>query len=218
GSRRRQVRAVTGRERPCRQQPVRARERQNRTRAGETLCRHQAGDAAPLRGDRRQNRRGDLSLDRAMTRDTLELRHPLSITIFKQWGGAGDRFLQPQVGASTWPRLAKNARRPPLPRPHAEEAAEPPSRSMRAHAGPVLILRDARTRVRLCRAAGARALLRMRTSVPHCGSWLNRWRSPISRCQTAYVFPFPRRIFVLAPPMSEADKSSSTATVCSQDL
>jgi len=53
GARRRQVRAVPGGERPCRQQPVRTRERQDRARPGEALRRHQAGDAAPLWRDRR---------------------------------------------------------------------------------------------------------------------------------------------------------------------
>jgi len=50
------------------------------------------------------------------------------------------------------------------------------SRSMRAPTWPVLILRDARTPIRLCRAVGARALLRMRTGerVANCGSSLNR--------------------------------------------
>jgi hypothetical protein len=50
------------------------------------------------------------------------------------------------------------------------------SRSMRASTVAVLILRDARTPIRLCRAVGARALLRMRTGecVANCGSSLNR--------------------------------------------
>src|SRR5246127_4570404 len=72
GARRRQVRTVPGGERPCRQQPVRARERQDRARARETLRRHQAGHAAPLRRDRRQDRRGDLRT--APRRDTLGLQ------------------------------------------------------------------------------------------------------------------------------------------------
>src|SRR5262249_37164021 len=52
------------------------------------------------------------------------------------------------------------------------------------HAAAVLILRDARTRVRLCGSACACALLRMRTSIAFQSS---------SRCQTAQIFSFPRR-------------------------
>src|SRR5262245_63242506 len=48
----------------------------------------------------------------------------------------------------------------------------------------VLILRDARTRVRPCGSTCACALLRMRTSIAF---------QPSSRCQTA--FSFPRRVF-----------------------
>src|SRR5581483_6316706 len=61
GARRRKVRPVPGRERSRRPIAVRARERQNRTGAGAALFRHPAGDAAPLRRNRRQDRRSDLS-------------------------------------------------------------------------------------------------------------------------------------------------------------
>src|SRR5262245_13192008 len=56
------------------------------------------------------------------------------------------------------------------------------------HAVAVLILRDARTRVRLCGSARACALLRMRTA-----ELAARRRTvsviPISRCQTAHLVP-----------------------------
>jgi hypothetical protein len=44
----------------------------------------------------------------------------------------------------------------------------------------LVLLRDACRPIRLCRAVGVRALLRMRTDqrVPHCGSSLNRCRGP----------------------------------------
>jgi hypothetical protein len=67
---------------------------------------------------------------------------------------------------------------------------------MRAHTPPVLILRDARTLIRLCRAVGARsvgarALLRMRTA-----QLAARRRTvfviPVSRCQTAILVPAAR--------------------------
>jgi len=55
------------------------------------------------------------------------------------------------------------------------------SRSMRARASsPVLILRDARTRVRVCGNTSVCALLRMRTSIAF---------QPSSRCQTAHLVP-----------------------------
>ena len=69
------------------------------------------------------------------------------------------------------------------------------SRSMRPHTVAVLILRDARTPIRLCPAVGACALLRMRTGerVVNCGSSLNRSPSfHISPCQTAHLVPAAR--------------------------
>ena len=53
GARRGKLRPVPGRERPCRQLAVRARERQNRPRPGKALRRHQVRHYAPLRRDRR---------------------------------------------------------------------------------------------------------------------------------------------------------------------
>ena len=53
GARRGKFRPIPGRERSCRQLPVRARERQDRARPGKALCRHQARHAPPLRRDRR---------------------------------------------------------------------------------------------------------------------------------------------------------------------
>ena len=57
GARGRELRAVPGRERSRRQFAVRARERQDRAGPRAALRGHPAGDAAPLRRDRRQDRR-----------------------------------------------------------------------------------------------------------------------------------------------------------------
>ena len=55
------IRALPGRERPRRQLAVRARERQDRAGPRAALRGYPAGDHAPVRRDRRQDRRGDLS-------------------------------------------------------------------------------------------------------------------------------------------------------------
>src|SRR5262245_46789268 len=60
GTRRGEVRALLGGKRSCRQQPLRAGERENRARPGEIVRRHQTRHAAPLRRDRRQDRGSDL--------------------------------------------------------------------------------------------------------------------------------------------------------------
>src|SRR5262249_32736717 len=70
--------------------------------------------------------------------------------------------VQPQVGSSTWHRLA-----------------EPPPTRL------ALILRDARTRVHT-----SRKRLRMRAPQDEDGIAFQ----PISRCQTAQIFSFPRRV------------------------
>src|SRR5262249_51333519 len=92
-----------------------------------------------------------------------------------------------------WPKCAAR------PRPHAEEhrsangSTDAPtpsercdaSRSMRGCSVAILILRDARMRVRVCgTSSSACALLRMRTSIAYCIA--HHLKQPIS---------FPRRIF-----------------------
>src|SRR5262249_28205707 len=112
---------------------------------------------------------------------------------------AGDRFVQPQVAVLSDPATRTNGRAVATPqplRPHAEEhrskastqASAGPSRcgasrSMRAYAVAVLILRDARTRLRPLRH-------RFSTRAPQDEDG-DRARGPISRFQTARVVAFP---------------------------
>src|SRR2546421_160375 len=93
-------------------------------------------------------------------------------------------LLSSKYGWVVWPKC--------LPRPHAEEhrsatraqvlptavARCDASRSMRARAVAVLILRDACTHVRVCGTTSARTLLRMRTSIAYCRT--HHVKQPIS--------------------------------------
>src|SRR5262249_49073273 len=116
------------------------------------------------------------------------------------WIWAGDHFLHSQVGSSArWLRLAK-PRSTMLALMLRSIAAASEHRCFHrlaalrcvskheGHAVAVLILRDARTRVRLCGSACACALLRMRTA-----ELAARRRTvsviPSSRCQTAHLVP-----------------------------
>src|SRR5262249_53866658 len=93
-----------------------------------------------------------------------------------QWIWADDHFLHPQVGSSAqWLRLAKPpptmldlmlrsiAARRERRRFHSPSALRCVSKH-EGHAVAVLILRDARTPVRVCETPPPRALLRMRTA------------------------------------------------------
>src|SRR5205807_8728351 len=93
--------------------------RQDRARARETLRRHQAGHAAPLRRDRRQDRRGDL-------RPALTARH-VGVAAFPvnnrpKTGKRSPRSFPTAAGWLFVPALLLALPKSAVgPRPHAEE-------------------------------------------------------------------------------------------------
>ena len=155
--------------------------------------------------------------------DTLEVHHSLYRTGRKQGRGTGRHFAQPQVGASRRPHaeerrtsalmlrsIAARRERRRFRRPNAP-------RCVSKHEGAaVLILRDARTRLRVRGASSASALLRMRTNIACCKAPIQTagaragWSDPcifLFFCRFGIFHPrshdlkhthtssFPRRIF-----------------------